>query len=80
MVRMPGHWGGTAEGSDIEFVDQHGFDVNVGGTMSKTQLEGAINGGGPVLDLSTTNGRIRVQRLSIGSGAETFAKRSQAGC
>jgi hypothetical protein len=39
------------------------FDVNVRGTMSKNHLEGAINGGGPVLDLSTSNGSIRVQRL-----------------
>jgi DUF4097 and DUF4098 domain-containing protein YvlB len=36
------------------------FDVSSQGTASKNHLEGAINGGGPLLDLSTSNGSIKV--------------------
>lgn len=36
------------------------FDVRVRGRMSKTVLEGAIGNGGPLLDLKTSNGAIRL--------------------
>ena len=36
------------------------FQVSTQGTISKTHLEGAINGGGPLLDLSTSNGSIKI--------------------
>jgi len=40
------------------------FDVTVrGGQLNKNWVEGQIGAGGPVLDLSTSNGSIRVQRI-----------------
>jgi DUF4097 and DUF4098 domain-containing protein YvlB len=39
------------------------FDVSVHGSLTKHHLEGAIGGGGPLLDLSTSNGAIRILRL-----------------
>jgi DUF4097 and DUF4098 domain-containing protein YvlB len=40
------------------------FDVNVhGGEMGKHRLEGRIGSGGPLIDLGTSNGSIRIQRL-----------------
>ena len=39
------------------------FDVMTHGTQSKNRLEGQINGGGPLIDLSTSNGSIRIQKL-----------------
>ncbi len=42
---------------------QTDFDVNVRGTISKNAIDGTIGSGGPIIDLSTSNGTIRVQRL-----------------
>jgi len=39
------------------------FDVTTHGSMGKNFLEGDINGGGPLIDLSTSNGTIKVQKL-----------------
>lgn len=39
------------------------FDVNVRGTQSKHRLEGTIGAGGPRIDLTTSNGSIRIARL-----------------
>lgn len=36
------------------------FDVANQGASSKTHLEGSVNGGGPLLDLSTSNGSIKI--------------------
>jgi DUF4097 and DUF4098 domain-containing protein YvlB len=38
------------------------FDLSGPITQSKTRLEGNIGSGGPLLDLTTSNGSIRVQR------------------
>jgi len=38
------------------------FDVTMRGAMSKNHLEGQINGGGPLIDLSSSNGAIRILR------------------
>ena len=38
------------------------FDVTTHGVLSKHQLEGAIGSGGPLLDLSTSNGAISILR------------------
>jgi len=37
------------------------FPVSVRGTYRRNRLEGEINGGGPVLELRTTNGSIRIR-------------------
>lgn len=42
---------------------QTDFDVMARGQMTKTHVEGTINGGGPLIDLSTSNGSIRVLKL-----------------
>jgi DUF4097 and DUF4098 domain-containing protein YvlB len=40
------------------------FDVNVhGGTISKRRMEGRIGSGGPMLDLGTSNGSIKLLRM-----------------
>jgi hypothetical protein len=39
------------------------FEVQVQGQISKHSLEGTIGTGGPVLDLSTSNGGIRLEKL-----------------
>jgi hypothetical protein len=39
------------------------FDVTTRGSISKNHLEGEINGGGPLIDLSTSNGTIRIEKL-----------------
>jgi hypothetical protein len=46
---------------------QSDFDVNVReGALGKSRVEGEINGGGPLLNLSTSNGSIRVLRVGGG--------------
>lgn len=40
------------------------FDVRVRDRMSKTHLEGAIGNGGPLLDLKTSNGAIRLLKVA----------------
>ena len=37
------------------------FDIN--GDVEKKRVRGTINGGGPLFDMSTSNGRIRLERL-----------------
>lgn len=39
------------------------FDVTTRGTMNKNHLEGEINGGGPLIDVSTSNGHIRILKF-----------------
>jgi DUF4097 and DUF4098 domain-containing protein YvlB len=39
------------------------FDVAVKGTISKNNMDGTIGSGGPVVDLSTSNGAIRIQKM-----------------
>ncbi|MCS6953100.1 MAG: DUF4097 family beta strand repeat-containing protein [Bryobacterales bacterium] len=43
------------------------FDVRVRGRMSKTHVEGAIGSGGPLLDLKTSNGAIRLLKAAVGN-------------
>ncbi len=42
------------------------FDVAASGEHSKHRLEGAVNGGGPLVQLTTTNGTIRLLKLKPG--------------
>ena len=39
------------------------FEVQAQGQITKHSLEGTIGSGGPVLDLSTSNGSIRLEKL-----------------
>lgn len=45
------------------------FQVLVSGTQKKTRLNGTINGGGPLVKLTSSNGNIRLLKLSSVSGA-----------
>lgn len=63
-VRMPGSVGATVRARTSNASISSDFDVNVrSGTQSKHRLEGAIGSGGPVLDLSTSNGGIKLVRF-----------------
>ena len=62
-VKLPGSVGAQLKASTSNSSITTDFDVNVRGAMSKHRLEGAINGGGPLMTLSTSNGSIRIQRL-----------------
>jgi hypothetical protein len=39
------------------------FELKLQGTISQNYLEGTIGAGGPMLDLSTSNGIIRLLKL-----------------
>ncbi|MDX2153176.1 MAG: hypothetical protein SFV54_20700 [Bryobacteraceae bacterium] len=62
-VKLPSAAGAQARASTSNGNIQTDFDVSVRGTQSKNRLEGAIGGGGPLLDLTTSNGNIRIHRL-----------------
>ncbi|HEX9871452.1 MAG TPA: hypothetical protein VGC99_23180, partial [Candidatus Tectomicrobia bacterium] len=42
---------------------QTSFEVRLRGAISQNHLEGTIGPGGPMLDLSTSNGSIRLLKL-----------------
>jgi hypothetical protein len=62
-VKLPDRVGANLKARTSNSSITTDFDVTARGETSKTRLEGAINGGGPLLDLSTSNGSIRVQRM-----------------
>jgi DUF4097 and DUF4098 domain-containing protein YvlB len=39
------------------------FDVTMRGQLAQSRLEGSIGGGGPRIDLSTSNGNIRLLKI-----------------
>ena len=39
------------------------FDVTVHGSLAKSRLEGTIGGGGPKIELTTSNGNVRLVKL-----------------
>ena len=62
-VRMPASAGARVRAHTTNSSISSDFDVSVhGGLISKHRLEGAIGAGGPLLDLGTTNGPIRIER------------------
>jgi hypothetical protein len=63
-VRMPGSIGATVRAHTSNSSISSDFDVSVRGGMStKHRLEGNIGPGGPVLDLGTSNGGIKLVRF-----------------
>lgn len=63
-VRLPDSAGVTVRAQTSNASITSDFDVSVhGGTLSKHHMEGAIGAGGPLLDLTTSNGGIRLVRL-----------------
>ncbi len=64
IVRMPSATGANVRAHTSNSSISSDFDVNVhGGMLSKHRLEGAIGSGGPLLDLGTSNGSIKILRL-----------------
>jgi hypothetical protein len=62
-VRMPGTMGAQVRAHTSNSSITSDFDVSVsGGRLSKHHLEGKIGEGGPMLDLSTSNGAIKLLR------------------
>jgi len=63
VVRMPGSAGAMLRAHTSNSSITSDFAVNAHGTISKHRLEGTIGEGGPLLDLGTSNGSIRILRL-----------------
>jgi len=63
-VRLPASTNATinahTSGHDRIYSD---FDVTVRGQLARSRLEGAIGGGGPRIELSTSNGNIRLLKI-----------------
>jgi DUF4097 and DUF4098 domain-containing protein YvlB len=63
-VRMPSSAGANVRAHTTNSSIDTDFDVSVhGGMLSKHRLEGTIGPGGPLLDLGTSNGSIKLLRL-----------------
>lgn len=62
-VRLPGSVKAQLRANTSNSSITSDLDVTTTGTIGKGRLEGAINGGGPLIRLSTSNGHIRLARL-----------------
>ena len=63
-LRLPANAAGQLRARTSNSSITSDFDINVrAGQLSKSHLEGAIGSGGPLFDLSTSNGHIKVQKL-----------------
>jgi DUF4097 and DUF4098 domain-containing protein YvlB len=64
IVRMPASVGATVNAHTSNSSITCDFDVSVhSGMISKHRLEGTIGNGGPLLDLGTSNGGIKILRM-----------------
>jgi hypothetical protein len=59
-VRLPADLKATVRANSSASISS---DFTVSGDVEKKRVRGTINGGGPVLELNTTHGRIRLERL-----------------
>ncbi len=62
-VRMPANVGARVLARTSNASVTTDFDVTMKGTTGKSRLEGTIGGGGPLLDLSTSNGSIKLMKM-----------------
>jgi hypothetical protein len=62
-LRLPAALKAHLEASTSNSSITSDFDVTTHGTIGKNHLEGDINGGGPVIHLSSSNGPIRIQKM-----------------
>jgi DUF4097 and DUF4098 domain-containing protein YvlB len=62
-VRMPNSAGATLRAHTSNASITSDFDVSVHGAVSKHRLDGTIGSGGPLLDLGTSNGGIKLLRF-----------------
>lgn len=63
VVRLPGSAAANLRAHTSNSSISSDFDVSERGEISKHRLEGAIGAGGPLIDLETSNGSIRILRL-----------------
>jgi hypothetical protein len=61
-LRLPSGAGAAIRAHTSNGAIQSDFDVTAHGTISRHSLEGTLGSGGPLLDLATSNGAIRVLR------------------
>lgn len=62
-IRLPGDAKARLRASTSNGHISTDFEVTASGEISKNHLEGAINGGGPTVHVSTSNGSVRIARL-----------------
>lgn len=62
-LRMPASTKARLRASTSNSSISSDFDITTHGTLGKNHLEGDLNGGGPLIDLHTQNGSIRIQKL-----------------
>lgn len=62
-VKLPASVGARVKAHTSNSSITSEFDVSTQGTLSKNNLEGTIGGGGAMLDLSSSNGSIRILKL-----------------
>jgi hypothetical protein len=62
-VRLPGSVSANVKAHTSNASITNEFDSSFKGRSSKTSLEGTIGAGGPLLDLSTSNGSIKLLRM-----------------
>jgi DUF4097 and DUF4098 domain-containing protein YvlB len=62
QVRLPAGANANVRAQTSNSSIQTDFDVVASGRLSRTALEGRIGSGGPLIDLSTSNGSIRITR------------------
>ncbi|HUA85402.1 MAG TPA: DUF4097 family beta strand repeat-containing protein [Bryobacteraceae bacterium] len=63
VVRLPASANATLRAHTSNSSISSDFDVTAHGVISKHRLEGSIGSGGPLLDLGTSNGSIRILRI-----------------
>ncbi|SRR5579875_127624 len=63
VVRLPDSIGATVRAHTSNSSISSDFDLTAHGAISRRRLEGTIGTGGPLLDLGTSNGSIRIVRL-----------------
>jgi len=62
-LRAPAALAASLEASTSNSSIKTDFDVTIQGTQRKSRLNGSINGGGPRIELDTSNGGIRIEKI-----------------
>jgi DUF4097 and DUF4098 domain-containing protein YvlB len=62
-LRLPSKAGARVQARTSRSAISTEFDVRTEGAVEKNRLDGLIGAGGPLLDLATSNGSIRLLRL-----------------
>ena len=62
-LRLPADTGAQLKAKTSNSSINSEFEMKVRGTISKNSMEGTIGSGGPMIDLSTSNGAIRLQKM-----------------